>query len=136
MNLSIKIFRKGTKIPMRQHDHDTGADVYMRIGGIVKSHNTIIVPLGFGIEVPVGCTARFQTRTSVAKCGIFIQQCAIDAGYEGELHMIIANLSDKDFTWKKGDRLGYIEVYPCYYPNFTKDEKKQRKDRWCGSTGK
>ena len=105
-------------------------------GGSIGPGETVVIPLGFGIDLPNGHTARMQVRTSVAKQGIMIQGCAIDAGYTGELSMIIHNISRETFTWESGDRLGYIEVYPVQYPEFVEDLGKERGEGAFGSTGK
>lgn len=136
MKIKFNKFHPDARIPERKHYSDTGADIYMISPGMVEPGEIVIVPLGFGIEVPNGYNAHIQTRTSTAKKGIFIQQCAIDAGYTGELHMIIANLSKTAFWWNAGDRLGYIEVFPCVYPDFVEDLGEERGDGWAGSTNK
>ena len=134
MKIKFLKFNEFVRIPERKHYSDTGADIYMLADGCVLPHNTVVIPLGFGIDVPNGYNAHIQTRTSIAKQGIFIQQCAIDAGYKGEIHMILVNLSDNVFTWKKGDRLGYIEIYPCVYPEFVENLGEERGQGAFGST--
>lgn len=136
MTLRFIRFNEKARIPVRKHYSDTGADIYMISAGHVAPHQTIVIPLGFGIEVPNGHSARLQARTSVAKEGVFIQGCAIDAGYTGEISMILHNISDNDFSWNEGDRLGYIEVYPTQYPIFVEILWKGRGDGAFGSTGK
>lgn len=134
MKIQFIRFRDDARIPERKHYSDTGADIYMLEGGTIPAGETRIIPLGFGIDVPNGYTARIQTRTSIASKGLFIQQCAIDAGYKGELHMIITNLSKDDYCYNAGDRLGYIEVYPCVYPDFVEYLGEERGEGWQGST--
>lgn len=123
------------RVPKRAYPQDTGCDIFMMNDGKIKPHETLCIPAGFGIDVPNGYNARLQVRTSVAKKGIIVQGCAIDAGYTGEIHMIIHNVSNETFTWKENDRLCYIEVYPCVYPDFVEEEIKQRKTNGIGSTG-
>jgi dUTP pyrophosphatase len=136
MQIRFIRFNKDVKIPERKHPSDTGADIYMVHPGVIFPGETVVIPLGFGIDVPNGHSARLQVRTSIAKQGIFIQGCAIDAGYTGEISMILHNISDKKFTWSTGDRLGYIEVYPTQYPIFVEEIKIGRGDGAFGSTGK
>lgn len=136
MHIRFIRFNKDVEIPVRKYISDTGADIKMVYPGSVGPGKTVVVPLGFGIEVPNGHSARLQVRTSVAKKGLFIQGCAIDAGYVGEISMILHNISDNTYTWEKGDRLGYIEVYPCQYPIFVDDLGNARGDGAFGSTGK
>ena len=135
--MKIKFIRydKNVKIPQRKHYSDTGADIEMPYDGGVTPGNTVVIKCGFGLEIPNGHTARMQVRTSIAQKGIMIQGCAIDAGYTGELHMIIHNISKEYFGWTKGDRLCYIEVYPVQYPEFVEELGKERNKDCFGSTG-
>jgi dUTP pyrophosphatase len=136
MTIRFIRFSDDAVIPTRAHYSDTGADIPMRQSGHIGPWETKRIPLGFGIDVPNGHTARLQVRTSVAMKGLFIQGCAIDAGYKGEISLILHNISNDEFTWEKGDRLGYIEVYPVQYPNFVEDLGKERQTGAFGSTGK
>lgn len=136
MKIKFIRFNEKAQLPVRKHHSDTGADVYMISGGTIKPHETVVIPLGFGIDVPNGHSARLQVRTSIAKKGLFIQGCAIDAGYVGEISMILHNISDHSYTWFAGDRLGYIEVYPTQYPEFVEFLEEGRGDGAFGSTGR
>ena len=136
MKVKFIRFNDKVKIPVRKHYNDTGADIFMLESGIIIPQETKIIPLGFGIDVPNGYTARIQVRSSMAKKGIFIQQCAIDAGYKGEIHMIITNIGNENIVWNEDDRLGYIEMYPCVYPDLVEDLGDERGSGAFGSTGK
>lgn len=136
MKIKFIRFKEDVEIPTRKHYSDTGLDVPMRMSGVIQPFETLVIPLGFGILVPNGYTARLQVRTSLAKEGLFIQNCAIDAGYTGEISLILHNLSQKLYVWKEGDRLGYIEVYPAVYPELVEDLGEERKNNGFGSTGK
>lgn len=136
MKIKFISYADDVSIPTRKHFSDTGADIKMHVAGRVRAHDTVVIPLGFGIEVPNGHTARLQVRTSIAQKGIFVQGCAIDAGYTGEISMILHNISDRDFWWEKDDRICYIEVYPVQYPEFVTDLGKERGTDKFGSTGK
>ena len=110
--MKIKLIDFGYKqAPERKHYNDTGADVYLMSDVTIGPHQTVVVPCGFGIELPDGYNAHFQTRTSIAKKGVFVQQCAIDAGYKGEIHMIVTNMTAEIVNFHNGDRLAYLEVY-------------------------
>ena len=136
MKIRFIRFNEDVKIPRRNFYSDTGADIFMPEAGNISPHETKVIPLGFGIEVPNGYSARLQIRTSVAKKGLMIQGCAIDAGYVGEINMILHNISNESHHWSVGDRLGYIEVYPTQYPEFIEDLPKGRGAGAFGSTGK
>ena len=136
MKIKFIKFDERVEIPVRKHHSDTGADCKMICDGTIFPGETLVVPCGFGIIVPNGYSARMQVRTSVARKGIMVQGCAIDAGYNGELSYVITNASHKAFQWLAGDRLCYIEVYPCVYPEFVENLGKERADGAFGSTGR
>lgn len=122
--------------PERQHYNDTGADVYLQEDIELGPNETLVVPCKFGINLPDGYNAHFQTRTSIAKQGILVHQCAIDAGYKGEIHMIVQNLTANYKQFKKGERLAYLEVYPIVYADFVGNLGPERNNSAFGSTGK
>lgn len=135
--MKIKVIDFGyERLPERKHYNDTGADVYVNDSFTIQPGETKVIPVGFGIELPDGYNAHFQTRTSVAKQGIFVQQCAIDAGYKGELNLIVTNMSNKSYNVNKGDRLAYLEVYPIQYIDYVKDLGDERGTGAFGSTNK
>lgn len=135
--MKIKLIDFGFSMrPERKHYNDTGADVYLEKNVRIEPHSTVVIPCGFGIDLPDGYNAHFQTRTSIAKKGVFVQQCAIDAGYKGELHMIITNLSSSLVEFKLGERLCYLEVYPIVYVDYVTSLGDERGDGAFGSTGK
>lgn len=135
--MKIKVIDFGyERLPERKHYNDTGADVYVNESYTIQPGETKVIPVGFGIELPDGYNAHFQTRTSVAKQGIFVQQCAIDAGYKGEINLIVTNISNNPYTVNKGDRLAYLEVYPIQYVDYVKDLGDERGIGAFGSTNK
>lgn len=136
MQIKFIKFNYGVRMPVRKHPSDTGADFFLPYKVQIAPHETVVIPLGFGVEIPNGYTGKLQARTSVAKLGIHIEQCAIDAGYVGELHAIVTNMSDKGIEFDYGDRIGYLEVYPCVYPTLVEDMGEARGTGWSGSTGK
>lgn len=139
MKIRFYEFNNKVRKPKRAYPSDTGLDCFMLEDGKINPHETLVIKSGFGIEIPNGYTARLQVRTSVAMNGIIVQGCAIDAGYKGEIHYIIHNVSNDIFTWKKDDRLCYIEVYPCVYPeliDFIDSVGIERNTNVIGSTGR
>lgn len=133
--MKIKLIDFGyNEKPVRKHYNDTGADVYLLNSISIAPHETKVIPCGFGIDLPDGYNAHFQTRTSIAKRGVFVQQCAIDAGYKGELHMIVTNMGDISQEFLAGERIAYLEVYPIVYADFVEDLGEERGTGAFGST--
>ena len=91
---------------------DAGADVYSRIDFEIKPGERALVPTGIAIAMPDGYAAFAHPRSGLAiKYGISIVNApgTIDAGYRGELQMILINHDPKEsFVVKRGDRIAQL----------------------------
>ena len=122
MKIRFIRFDPDVKIPERKHSSDTGADIYMLEGGTIHPHQTMVIKTGFGIEIPNGHTGRMQVRTSVAKQGIMIQGCAIDATSE----LVLCRQHKLQIFMQKDM---FIERYPTQYPSQDSKPRMDHKDR-------
>lgn len=136
--MKIKLLPKENFItgPQRNHYNDAGADVLSTINVEIKPHETVKIPLGYGFELPDGFQAIVQPRSSYASKGIVTQIAPIDSGYTGEVHAIITNTSDFNFTILVGDKVGQIVVMPIVLAEFTTDLGNERGSKGFGSSGK
>lgn len=121
--------------PFRPHDNDAGADVYMPYECTVKPGEIIKIPLGFGIEVPDGFAGYVFPRSSMAVKGLVCELPPVDSGYRGEIHAIISNVSNKEHTIRKDDRIGQLVIMPVIIADFVSEHGSQRGLGGFGSTG-
>lgn len=121
--------------PFRPHDNDAGADVYMPYECTVKPGEIIKIPLGFGIEVPDGFAGYVFPRSSMAVKGLVCELPPVDSGYRGEIHAIISNVSNKEHTIRKDDRIGQLVIMPVLIADFVSEHGSQRGLGGFGSTG-
>lgn len=80
---------------------------------ILKPLQRVLVPTGLFIALPQGYEAQIRPRSGLAlKSGITLLNSpgTVDADYRGEIGVILANLSDKDFTIKDGDRIAQMVI--------------------------
>jgi len=136
--MKIKLIPFGAEQqPNRAHHNDTGADIYLMEPVSINPGETVVIPTGWGLELPDGYSAHMQVRSSIAKAGVHVAQSAIDAGYRGQIHAIVTNISSTTKRFMKGDRLCYLVVYPVVYPDFVLDfEGGERGQGAFGSTNK
>lgn len=123
-------------IPVRAHHNDAGADIYTCDDVTIAAHSTQKIPLGFALELPDGYMACVYPRSGMSLMGLVCELPPIDAGYRGEVHAIVSNLTDHAITVLDNTRIGQIVVLPCviadFVPAFGGDE---RGDGAFGSTG-
>lgn len=75
--------------PLRVHENDAGADVYMPYDCTLQPGEIVKVPLGFGLILPDGYAGFVFPRSSMAEKGLTCELPPVDSGYRGEIHAII-----------------------------------------------
>ncbi len=99
-------------------------------------------PLGFATAIPDGYYFKVVPRSGLALWeGISIVNTpgTIDAGYRNEWMAIVVNLSNKDVTLKKGERICQIILCKLHEYEFIETKELPESDRGLGgfgSTGK
>lgn len=135
--MRIKIIDFGLKNPpKRAHANDAGADVFAEETYVVKKGRTVKIPLGFGLKIPDGFAGFIYPRSSLSAKGVVCELPPIDSGYRGEIHAIVSNLSDNDYTINKGDRIGQLVIMPIIIADFSKDSYPDRGTGAFGSSGR
>ena len=98
--------------PLRVHENDAGADVYMPYDCTIKPGEIVKIPLGFGLILPDGYAGFVFPRSSMAEKGLTCELPPVDSGYRGEIHAIISNVSNKAQTISKDTRVGQLVITP------------------------
>ena len=126
-------------IPTRATDSDAGYDLYSTNDGVVPARGRKVVGTGIAIAIPPGHYGRVAPRSGLAvKRGIDVLAGVVDSGYRGEVGVVLQNLSDEDFPFKKGDRVAQLILEQCNtigWVELDKLEDSVRSDGGFGSTG-
>lgn len=138
--MKVKVIDFGyEKLPLRAHENDAGADVYVcfhdEVGKTIKPNETMKIPLGMGLIIPDGYAAYVFPRSGLASQGIVCELPPIDSGYRGEIHAIVTNCSKEQFRVRNGDRIGQLVITPVVIADFVTDDIKERGNNGFGSTG-
>tara|TARA_R110000744_G_scaffold165803_3_gene282931 strand:+ start:2339 stop:2947 length:609 start_codon:yes stop_codon:yes gene_type:complete len=111
---------------------------------VVKSFERVLVPTGIHFELPESFEIQVRPRSGLAiKNGITVLNTpgTVDRGYNGEIKIILMNLSKDDFIVNHGDRIAQAVVSPVIsgrWANLIKVDnltKTERGDGGFGSTG-
>ena len=124
-------FKKGYK-------DDVGIDICLDFEVQFKPFETKIIDVGTNIQVPQGNAVMMCARTSAAKKGIIVNQCPIDPGYTGNIHIIAHNCSNDNVTFKKGEAFAQLYCFKISKIDVNVEIKKQgaRNANCFGSTDK
>jgi len=118
-----------------EYDNDAGVDIRLTEDLTIAPQSTVTVGCGFGLKLPTGVMAQVITRSSISKQNITIGNAPIDASYTGEIHMMVSNNSDKELSFKRGDRLAQLVILPIITFKLV-DSLKLRGQNGLGSSGK
>ncbi|MGD0157616.1 MAG: dUTP diphosphatase [Terracidiphilus sp.] len=116
--LRVKRLEAGARLPMVAHPgEDLGYDVFALEGVRLASRETLKVRTGIAVEardprtgVPLGLLVR--DRSSMAARGLAITGGVIDAGYRGEILVVMTNLGDAAVELKAGEKIAQMVPVP------------------------
>jgi dUTP pyrophosphatase len=111
MNVKIKRLHSAAVIPQYAHDYDAGVDLVATEDVIVEPGETVKVPTGIAISLPAGYEAQVRPRSGITlKTKLRVALGTIDAGYVGEIGVIVDNIATKtihvteDVVYLNGER--------------------------------
>ena len=136
--MKIKLINHGTIFGLtRAHYNDSGADCYCKEDITIPAGKVVAVPTGVGVELPDGYDIVVHCKSGLSSKGIWAANAPVDAGYTGEIHAILYNTTDQDYTLYRGDKIGQFVVRPVIYADFVTDiDEETRGNGAFGSTGK
>ena len=103
-------------LPTRAHPDDAGMDLYNLEDVHIGPSEGKLAKTGIAIALEMGYVAMVADRSSLAKKGIKTAGGIIDAGYRGELHIVLWNLSKEAIHLKKGERIAQLLILPIATP--------------------
>lgn len=113
----IKILRlvESAKLPKYEHDDDSGLDLFSIEERDILPGETVLIKTGISIELPQGTEAQIRPRSGLAlKHSITVLNTpgTIDAGYRGEIGIILINHGRQAFQVFKGMKVAQMVIAP------------------------
>jgi len=128
------------KLPTKNHESDTGYDVYSIEDKAIPARGSAVVSVGLKFaSIPDGYWVKVESRSGLGfKHGIMAHPGIIDCGYRGDAGVKLYNLTDNEYQVKSGDRIAQFAIYlnfsmPVEWGNV---EESTRGDKGFGSSGK
>ena len=143
MNVLIKRLDADLPIPAYSKDGDAGADIVSAIDFTLAPGERKLVPTGMAIAMPHGYVCLVHPRSGLAiKHGVSIVNTpgTVDAGYRGELQVILINTDPQEsVSFKRGDRIAQLvfqKVERAIFEEVSELPESMRGDGGFGSTGR
>ena len=129
-------------LPAYAHPGDAGADLVTTVDVVLAPGERAVVPTGVQIALPDGYAAFVHPRSGLAaRAGLSIVNApgTIDAGYRGEIKIVLVNLDPVEpICLSRGDRVAQVVVQEVARARFVEVDAlpdSERGDGGHGSTG-
>lgn len=111
VRLRVRRLDPGVPLPSYAHDGDAGLDLCAAEDVVLAPMERAAVATGLAIAVPTGWVGLVHPRSGLAlRQGLTVANApgTIDAGYRGELKVILVNLGEDAVTIARGDRVAQL----------------------------
>ena len=140
MKVNIKKLSDKATVPTYGSEYAAGADLYACIDGEIeiKPHETVMVPTGIAVELPLGYAGLIYARSGLAskkglapanKVGV------VDCDYRGEIKVALHNHSNETRSVSAGERVAQFVITPYLMASFIEREELSSTERGEGGFG-
>lgn len=113
IDVRVKKLKLEAKLPTYAHPGDAGMDLYAAEATTISAHGRGVVSTGLAFAIPDGYVGLVWDKSGLAlKAGITTMAGVLDAGYRGELQVVLHNTTDTDYTFAVGDKVAQLLVQP------------------------
>tara|TARA_R110002020_G_scaffold392352_1_gene602619 strand:+ start:7124 stop:7567 length:444 start_codon:yes stop_codon:yes gene_type:complete len=136
---------RSVKTPNRGTKESAGIDFYIPndfLHCTVKPGQSLLIPSGIKANIPKGHMLQVCNKSGVAIKGLIVGACIVDSDYQGEIHINIWNVSNKDVEIEPGRKIVQMILIPIELPTIVQmrdvdlfNEKSDRGAGGFGSTG-
>ena len=116
--LLVKLLVEGARAPEVAHPgEDLGYDVFALEATELWARASVRVKTGIAVEARhpetgVGLGLLVRDRSSMAAKGVAVTGGVIDAGYRGEIQILLTNLTDEAIRLNAGDKIAQMIPIP------------------------
>ncbi|MDD8017593.1 MAG: dUTP diphosphatase [Bacteroidota bacterium] len=102
-------------LPLYATAGSAGMDIYSAVKDdlVIQPGETVLVPTGFSMELPLGFEAQIRPRSGLAiknNIGLMNSPGTIDSDYRGEVKIVVTNHGKNDFIVRRGDRVAQMVI--------------------------
>lgn len=138
MELKFRKLHGDARIPAYHHPGDAGMDLFSVEECRLEPGAISAVPTGLQVAIPAGYVGLIWDKSGLSLAGIHCLAGVVDAGYRGEIRIVIINLSKQPVVVSKGKKVAQLLVQPILTAGIrevTELDQTTRGEGGFGSTG-
>ena len=128
----------GDLAPRKAHADDAAYDLHSRADMELPPMTSTLVPTGLFLGLPVGYEAQIRPRSGLAlKHNIMLTNSpgTVDAGYRGEVGVIVYNGGKTPFPVRRGDRIAQMVIAKLAEVELEETDTLSESERGSGGFG-
>ena len=115
MEILIKKNNEEATIPTQATEGDAGYDLYSLEDITLAPMARVVAKTGISIAIPMGFYGRVAPRSGLAvKKGLDVLAGVVDAGYRGDIGVVLINLSTEDIKLEKQSKIAQLIIEKCH----------------------
>ncbi len=141
LNIRVLKLKEDAILPEKAHEDDAGYDLFAREAVVIPASESRLVPTGIALGLPPLTEAQIRPRSGLAlknQITLLNTPGTIDAGYRGEIGVIMINHGKQAFEVTKGMKIAQMvigRVWPAQLTLVEGLEDTERGGGGFGSTG-
>lgn len=138
ITLKVQKLTENAKLPEYAHPGDAGLDLFAIAPCTIAPGETALIGTGLAIDIPPGTEAQVRPRSGLAlhhSISMPNTPGTIDAGYRGEIGIILINHGKAPFHISPGMKIAQMVVAPVLRANIECVESLSESDRGTGGFG-
>jgi len=112
MDLKVKRMNPDAKLPAYSHPGDAGLDLFASVDCVLDEGEVKAVQTGIKVAIPPGHVGLIWDKSGISLRGVHRLAGVVDAGYRGEVQVVMANLGCEPYEIKKGMKIAQMLVQP------------------------
>lgn len=136
MTIKIKKLHEKAVLPQYTKENDAGMDFYASETMIIAPQQRVLVSTGIAMAIPTGYVGLVWDKSGIAsKHGLKTMAGVIDAGYRGEVRILVHNLSSQSYTVEAGTKIAQMLIQPVEQREVVEVNELDETDRGEGGFG-
>lgn len=112
MKLKIKRIHPEAKLPSYGHKGDAGLDLFSCAGYVLGAGEVKAIQTGIKVAIPRGYVGLIWDKSGISLKGVHKLAGVVDAGYRGEVQVVMINLGNAPYEIKKGMKIAQMLIQP------------------------
>lgn len=136
--MKIKRLKENAIVPTKGSQYAAGYDLYSTETVTIRPHETVMIDIGWAMEIPVGFFGAIFARSGLAsKQGLRPANCVgvIDSDYRGPIKVALHNDTDEGRYVNAGDRIAQLVLIQYLNVDFVEKIELEETERGTGGFG-